>query len=1063
MSLTSKPSAVASPSALITLCVIATSCATTNPLLHADAFQASPATGQSQSRKRPIPPSLLLLRMADGSPEETIDTKQISEPGDIYKYVDVEALEEEQRAKRRKKRLEEEAKRNKSKRDKKPTVPSPTPQADEGGQVKATASATAEEDIPKMEPHPPDEAPPIFVPRPYDPENPEAIFENARMFIESDLGLRSPNLLADDDGFVHITPKVDEIGPQNKKEYLAAGRFFDLRSTFPDLDYRAHHFRLVDDLDEEGVDSESKRQDNTTVSVRLTLRTTGTMTNALRLRKKRLPPTNATMICPPEAATITFDKKTGKITKLCSGFVMDRLVGNTDGLCGVQAAATIAGDQPSDWEVFPPPLVLSRIFGRPVQRLEEPKSLDAPFSEGVLISLAKGVIAADNGAKDPSVLAPSFSFCSPLVNPIGKKEFLDVLEGFDLKEAFPDLQTKFTNFRVDPFDPYRIWVDGLGIGTWTGPLMGKAGNGFRYKGPTEAISLTFNDEGLCTRLTAGVAMDPTEGNTGGLGGVFGFFYATNDVLPGFPSRPLPNLLARAAEKMSSKPTDDEDGPSKESEESKPQIDDSELNDEAIKVPGPEAVVKKTDGAQVPAPKFEFPKIGIPNIPSFKVGPPRPSQTEGVESAARKSEATREPASSEEFLARLKEDTEAKKAKAEEGILQLELEAKETRLREEAEKRAASIDTKRQVEDAKKKEMEERRRQTEDQRRAAEAISAAAKEKKQLERPVIKSSPSNNNNLFSNLFGASRSLKSSQEEAAKQTLAEDAADENLKQGVAKKNAGTKKKRDTTAKREENTPKKSPSAVKKRATTSLPGLFSFRSPSPAPTRSDAPPALVSSKPKPLITAPRGIPTLSKYRRNRDGSITAYIFNSSSFEDGKMITTSPVKTKVSPGSIVETSSGSKYLLDPGEDKILKEYQAKPKRSTFISQNKKKSAAIPIPSTETTRSRPKARATFSLFGLGEGQKMSQKQPDTMIQAVTKQPNKFNKSTNVSADAPPGIPKVIDWKQNFDGSISGFVTGASDKFVEGERIVTSPLRKGEVVKSESIVTTVSGSEYFLV
>lgn len=166
---------------------------------------------------------------------------------------------------------------------------------------------------------------------------------------------------------------------------------------------------------------------------------------------------------------------------------------------------------------------------------------------------------------------------------------------------------------------------------------------------------------------------------------------------------------------------------------------------------------------------------------------------------------------------------------------------------------------------------------------------------------------------------------------------------------------------------------------------------------------------------------------------------------------------------GTIVETSSGSKYLLDPGEDKILKEYQAKPKRSTTIPQNKKKAAAIPIPSTETTRSRPKARATFSLFGLGEGQKMSQKQPDTMIQPVTKQPNKFNKSTNVSADAPPGIPKVIDWKQNFDGSISGFVTGASDKFVEGERIVTSPLRKGEVVKSESIVTTVSGSEYFLV
>ena len=1009
--------------------------------------------------------------MADGSPEENIDTKQISEPGDIYKYVDVEALEEEQRAKRRKKRLEEEAKRNKNKRDKKPKIQSSPPdQADKGGQVKTTASAIAEKDRPKMEPHPPDEAPPIFVPRPYDPENPEAIFDNARMFIESDLGLRSPNLLADDDKFVHITPKVDEIGPQNKKEYLAAGRFFDLRSTFPDLDYRAHDFRLVDELDEEGAFG-SERQNNNTVSVRLTLRATGTMTNELRLRRKTLPPTDAKMICPPEAVTITFDKKTGKVTKLCSGFVMDRLVGNTDGLCGVQAAATIAGDQPSDWEVFPPPLVLSRIFGRPVQRLEEPKSLDAPFPEGVLISLAKGVIAADNGVKDQSVLDPSFSFCSPLVNPINKKDFLDVLEGFDLKEAFPDLQTKYTNFRVDPFDPYRVWVDGLGSGTWTGPLMGKSGNGVRYKGSPEAISLTFNNQGLCTRLTAGLTMDPTKGNTDGLGGVLGTFYATNSVLPGFSSRPLPNVLARAAEKMCAKPTDDGNA-SKEPEEPKPQIDDSELIDDPAQ--GPESKVKKTDAQKVAAPKFELPKIGLPNLPSLNAGPQRPSQTKGSESATRKSEETSEPKSSEEFLARLKEDAEAKKAKAEERILQLELEAKETRLREEAKRRAASIDTKRRAEDAKKKVAEERRRQTEEQRRAAEVIiSAAAEEKKEPEQPVIKTTPGNNTSFFSNLFGASRSLKRSQAESAKQALVEDTADEKSKQGAAKKVAGTKKKRDATAKREEGAPKKGPVVVKKSATISLSSLFTFQSPSPAPrsTRSDAPPALESSKPKPLITAPRGIPTLSKYRRNRDGSITAYIFNSSSFEDGKMITTSPVNTKISPGTIVETSSGSKYFLDPGKDIILKEYQgknkknlqAKPKRGAAIPEIVKKSPTIPGPSTETPFRGPKSRATFSLFGLGEGQKTSQKQTEPSLRPATKQPNRFNrKSANVPTDVPPGTPKVIDWKQNFDGSISGFVVG-SNNFVEGERIVTSPLQKGEVVESESIVTTVSGSQYYLV
>ena len=30
----------------------------------------------------------------------------------------------------------------------------------------------------------------------------------------------------------------------NKDDYLAAGKFFDLRAAFPDLDYRAHDFRI---------------------------------------------------------------------------------------------------------------------------------------------------------------------------------------------------------------------------------------------------------------------------------------------------------------------------------------------------------------------------------------------------------------------------------------------------------------------------------------------------------------------------------------------------------------------------------------------------------------------------------------------------------------------------------------------------------------------------------------------------------------------------------------------------------------------------------------------------
>ena len=374
-----------------------------------------------------------------------------------------------------------------------------------------------------------------------------------------------------------------------------------------------------------------------------------------------------------EAITVTFDRRTGAIKKLCLGFTMDRLVGNTAGLTGVMGAATIAGAQPSDWEVYPPAVVLSRIFGRSTKQLEDPKSLDPPFPESVLIQLAKGVISADNGAKDPDVLAPSFTFCGPLVGPIGKEEFVKAFGGFNLKEAFPDLDTEFTNFRVDPFDPYRVWVDGRGSGTWTGPLLGKEGNGARYEGPPEAISFTFDDKGFCTRLTAGAVMDPTEGNTGGLGGVFGILYSTGQALPGLSSRPLPQLLARA-QKAITKPITGigVEGPAAAKAfpaSPSPKVESSQSK--ASPMP-PENEKKKRD----------TPKFTPPALP--KVAPPK-SKVAASGVAAKKKEKAR---SSEDAFASLKEEAAAKKKDAAERIKRAQMEAAERRKIEEAERRAA---------------------------------------------------------------------------------------------------------------------------------------------------------------------------------------------------------------------------------------------------------------------------------------------------------------------------------------------------------------------------------------
>jgi len=332
------------------------------------------------------------------------------------------------------------------------------------------------------------EAPPSpnkFLPSSYDPSSdlnefdpsPEGLIARAKMVIASDLGVQNGNLLSSD--FIWIGPFLDQ--PLNRVEYLAAGRFFDLRASFPDLDYRAHDYRT------DRVNP---------FTVRVTARAVGTMRGELRLRDQTLPPNGQKMFCPPEAISMTFDPNTGKVVKLCTGFTLDRLVGNTRGLCGVSAAATVAGEPPSEWEIYPALTVLQRFVGRPAVQIGESKSFLAPFPETVMVQLAKGLLSSNLAAEDPSLLAKSFTFMTPTKGPIGKKQFLEDFAA----EEFAGVEPELTHFRVDPYDPNRVWVD-------IRPL----GPGF--EGAPQAMSFTFDDDGFCTRMTSGAIMDPSLGKS----------------------------------------------------------------------------------------------------------------------------------------------------------------------------------------------------------------------------------------------------------------------------------------------------------------------------------------------------------------------------------------------------------------------------------------------------------------------------------------------------------------------------------------------------------------------
>ena len=78
-----------------------------------------------------------------------------------------------------------------------------------------------------------------------------------------------------------------------------------------------------------------------------------------------------------------------------------------------------------------------------------------------------------------------------------------------------------------------------------------------------------------------------------------------------------------------------------------------------------------------------------------------------------------------------------------------------------------------------------------------------------------------------------------------------------------------------------------------------------------RKDWPEAQAEAAETAAATAPRGVPTISRWKQNRDGSISGFISGSPDFDDGEYVTTSPIKGEASDGAVVRTGSGSKYFL--------------------------------------------------------------------------------------------------------------------------------------------------------
>ncbi|OLQ15674.1 hypothetical protein AK812_SmicGene62 [Symbiodinium microadriaticum] len=168
---------------------------------------------------------------------------------------------------------------------------------------------------------------------------------------------------------------------------------------------------------------------------------------------------------------------------------------------------------------------------------------DFPIPPQDLIRLAKKFLVTEAPEKvfegDGSMLADDFQFVGPVIGPLDKKAFYGQRDSVDFFRSFPDATAEFHHFRVDPFEPNRVWWTVRGAGTHTGDAMPGSDaellfgppTGKRFRNPPQSCSLTFNAQGQVRQFSIGYVMDRASGNTGGLGGFFGVLFAIGKRFP----------------------------------------------------------------------------------------------------------------------------------------------------------------------------------------------------------------------------------------------------------------------------------------------------------------------------------------------------------------------------------------------------------------------------------------------------------------------------------------------------------------------------------------------------
>lgn len=166
-----------------------------------------------------------------------------------------------------------------------------------------------------------------------------------------------------------------------------------------------------------------------------------------------------------------------------------------------------------------------------------------PYNQFDLVKMAKEVVITKGiGLKDDGeCLADDFTFRAAFVE-TPKDEFFKALKTFKLEDSF-NITQQYWGWNVDPLQTNRVWFFNRQEAVFVQDFSGAKADNRKLVMPPQCYHVDFNDDGKVTEFGFYV-IDRAQGNTGGLGGAFGYFYGVGKPLPFPEGRPYKMSLRR---------------------------------------------------------------------------------------------------------------------------------------------------------------------------------------------------------------------------------------------------------------------------------------------------------------------------------------------------------------------------------------------------------------------------------------------------------------------------------------------------------------------------------------